>query len=273
MNNGAIYDVYALRQATSSRLPLSRWYHRYDVYGEPDGPCPMDFSFWVARGAGRTVLVDCGLGAEVARRKGIDGAIDAAELLARVGVDPASVDHVVLSHLHFDHVGNVDLFPNATFTLARRELAFWTGPAGDLPALSTPVVAEEVRAVLGLRRDGRLRLVEDAETLFDGIRVTRVGGHTPGQLVTEVDTRAGRIVLASDAVHFYDELRRNRLFAGCSCVEEQLDTYDRLRRAADEPGTTVVPGHDPAVASGFELVAPDCVDLTRPRSGAADRRA
>ena len=170
---------------------------------------------------------------------------------------------MVLSHLHFDHIGNAELFPNATFSVARSELDFWTGPFATRPLLSESTDDYEVQVVVDLLREGRLELVEDdGAVLFDGIRAQPVRGHTPGQLITTVDTSAGQVVLASDAIHLYDEMTLDRPYWVFNDLEGMYRGYDTLRSLAAQPGTTVVAGHDPAVMTMFERVDDDCVDLT-----------
>src|SRR2546430_2267114 len=116
-----MYEVYALRYASLPERRASESFYRFDLYGEPDRPAPMDFFFWLVRNNDRTLLVDCGYTREVALARGRDPGNDPLELLSRLDVRPADVDHVILSHMHYDHVGNVNLFPNATFSMARAE--------------------------------------------------------------------------------------------------------------------------------------------------------
>jgi glyoxylase-like metal-dependent hydrolase (beta-lactamase superfamily II) len=224
----------------------------------------MDYFFWLVRGNGRTVLVDCGYTEEraAARNRRID--THPTELLARLDVRPEDVDHVVLSHMHFDHIGNVGLFPNAAFSMARAEFDFWTGRYSDRPCIAWAVEGSEVRAIDELGRQGRLYLTDEpSEEIFPGVRLTKLPGHTPGQLVTEVTTGAGQIVLASDAIHFYDEMELDRPFSIFTELEGMYRTYETLRNLAARPGTTVVAGHDPAVMTQFERAADECVDLTK----------
>lgn len=241
------HEVYALRYASRPGRK-GREFYGFEMYGEPDGPYPMDYYFWLARNAHRTVLVDCGYNRARGERRGMFGShhdqIDPVELLALVGVAPKDVDHVVLSHLHLDHVGNIDLFPDATFSMAQRELDFWTGNCGTRELLSHVVHPEEIERVVDLLREERLQLVDESEELFPGISVTRLGGHTPGQLMTEVTGTAGRIVLASDAVHVYEEGEADRPFWLFSDLAETYRTLALLRELDGRPDTSVVPGHD-----------------------------
>jgi glyoxylase-like metal-dependent hydrolase (beta-lactamase superfamily II) len=267
-NSEETYEVYALRYA-SREGEKAREYYGFHRYGEPNAPCPLDYFFWLARNDHRTILVDCGYSKDRAKEKGRytqnHPNNDALETLSYLGVRPDDVDHVVLSHMHQDHVGNVNRFPNATFSMARKEFDFWTGPYGARELPATSVDSDEVGLIKDLLREDRLHFVEDSETLFPGVQATRLGGHTPGQLMTEVAGTSGQVVLASDAIHFYEEMEADRPFWFFCDLEGTYRAYQLFRDLNARPDTSVVPGHDPAVMRKFRPVHPDwVVDLTSP---------
>jgi len=262
------YRAYGLELARWPQFKASDWFYRYEVYGAGDPPKPMSSFVWLLQSDTSTVLVDCGVSRESGSARGLQMDRDIRELLASGGVNPAHVDHVVLSHLHFDHTGNIGLFPNATFSVSRAELDFWTGPFGRQPALSAPVDSNEVNQVLDLLRDERLVLVDDELEVLPGVRTRRVGGHTPGQTITTVDLGGSQIVLASDAIHYYEEMRLNRLYKVFTDALSLLGTYELLRELDARPDTIVVAGHDPEVMDMFEPVAEGCVDLAASVEGA-----
>ena len=118
-----VYEVYALRYACRDALRSNHF-----IGGDPhDGPMPMDYFLWVIRGPERTVVVDSGFTAEVAAQRGRTLLRDPIDALALLGVDVASVRDVVLTHLHYDHVGNFHRFPNAEFHLQEPDLHFAVG--------------------------------------------------------------------------------------------------------------------------------------------------
>jgi glyoxylase-like metal-dependent hydrolase (beta-lactamase superfamily II) len=107
-------------------LPLEA--HRSDHFigGDPhDGPMPMDYFVWV--GSSRMFLVDTGFTAETAARRKCQFLRCPIESLREIGLQPDSITDVVLTHLHYDHVGNFHKLPNARFHLQEREMAFATG--------------------------------------------------------------------------------------------------------------------------------------------------
>jgi glyoxylase-like metal-dependent hydrolase (beta-lactamase superfamily II) len=260
----ATYEAYALKYGTTT-VRKSAKYHRYDYYGVPDEVVPLDFFFWLVRNNDRTVLVDCGYDDRRTAARGYLQDQHPLDLLRTLDVAAPDVDHVVLSHMHFDHIGNVDLFPNATFSVARAELDYWTGPYSDRPLLADFGDARETQMVMDLHREGRVRLVEErGEELFPGLRVTPIRGHTPGQLITQVATGSGEVVLASDAIHFYEEMDADRPYWVFHDLEGMYHGFEFLRRLAAQPRTSVVAGHDPAVMARFRPINGTCVDLTVP---------
>jgi glyoxylase-like metal-dependent hydrolase (beta-lactamase superfamily II) len=255
------YAVHALRYASRTSAK-SQDFFRFDLYGQPDEPQLMDYFFFLLRNAERTLLVDCGFDRERAAAKGRFQETHPLELLARMGVSPEDVDHVIISHMHYDHVGNVQLFPKATFSMAREEYDFCTGPYSNRELMRALVDPEEVRIVQDLARQERLRLIDDSEQLFPGVVVTRLGGHTPGQVMVEVGVDSGQLVLATDAIHYYEEMELDRPFRLFTDLPGMYRAYDILRELDARPGTTVIAGHDPRLRSMFRAVQPDCIELT-----------
>ncbi|MER5437697.1 N-acyl homoserine lactonase family protein [Streptomyces sp. NPDC002790] len=266
-------SVHALRYSSSPGRRASEVYYHHGLYGEPDDAVGMDYFFWLVRTPTKTVVVDCGFstGTAAIRDRRID--TPAEELLARMGTSLESVDHVVLTHMHFDHVGNTGLFPRATFHMARAEYDYWTGQYRDRPAFSWPVEPPDLDAVQALHASGRLWLLDDEQQLTPEVLLTRLPGHTPGQLVTEVSGGTRQVVLASDAMHYYDEVRQDRPFYLFTDLVGMYDAYTWLRELDARPVTDVVPGHDPEVAKRYEEVERDCFDLLAPVSASTAPRS
>lgn len=249
MTNPA-YEVVAVRYATRMTTK-SDCFYRYQSYGEPDAELRMDYFFWVLRESSRTVLVDTGFAPEVGARRGRTCLCPPVEALARLGVEPDAVSLVVLTHLHYDHAGNVAAFPRAELVVPRRELEFWSGPGAARSQFAMHVEPDEIATVAAAEREGRVRLVEGSEVVAPGVAMTCVGGHSPGQAMVVVDGVHGHVVLASDALHYYEELERDRPFDVLAGLEEMYAAYDTLRDLAETPGTALVAGHDPAVLERF----------------------
>jgi glyoxylase-like metal-dependent hydrolase (beta-lactamase superfamily II) len=244
------WEALAVRYGTRETM-RSEVFHRWESYGEPDGPLGMDYFFWVLRDGEQTVLVDTGFDPDVAERMGRTCLVEPERALEALGIDPRAVRLVVVTHMHYDHIGNVRRFPGAELVVAERELDFWRSPMAARRQFAAHVVADEIAAVSAAADAGRVRLVEDALQPLPGIRVVRVGGHSPGQLIVLVDGAQRELVLASDSLHYYEELENDRPCAVLSDLTEVYAALDTLRELSRDEARSLVAGHDPLVTERF----------------------
>ena len=239
----------------------------YHLYGEPDAEIGIDYYFWVIRDADGTVtMVDTGFAPAAGDRRRRNWHTTPADALPKLGIDPAAVKTVVVTHAHWDHIGNLHQFPQAQIVISRAEYDFWTGPIARRAQFAAHAEPGELALLETLHRAGRLTLITDQHTVAPGVELVEVGGHTPGELIVTVAIPAGTVVLASDALHFYEEVERDRPFAILADLPGMYQAYDLLAALAAEPDTWLVAGHDPAVRDRFapHPADPAVTDLTRP---------
>jgi glyoxylase-like metal-dependent hydrolase (beta-lactamase superfamily II) len=253
------YEVIAVRYGTRTGSK-AEIYLNYSTYGEPDEPLGMDYYCWVARNATRTVVIDTGFGPEGGARRRRTTLVPPIAALARLGIDAAAVRQVIVTHAHYDHIGNLAAFPAAEVIIARREFEFWTGPYARRQQFAWSTETAELAHLNDIHRQGRLTAVDGAYQVAPGIELVTVGGHTPGQVIVLVATSGargeyGQAVLASDAVHYYEEIERDRPFAFVADLEAMYRGFDLLKEITAEPGRVLVPGHDPAVMGRFAPLA------------------
>ncbi|MFI5913276.1 N-acyl homoserine lactonase family protein [Dactylosporangium sp. NPDC051541] len=244
----AKYQVTIVKYGTRQTV-RSDVYLNYHLYGEPDGPIGMDYFFWIVRNAERTIIVDTGFSAAGGARRGRTTLIEPAAAFDALGVDRAAGPPVVVTHAHYDHIGNLDLFPASPVILAAAEYDFWTGPYANRMLLHHSVEDEELAYLRQAEREGRVRTFAGSLDLAPGVRVLQVGGHTPGQSVVLVDTDAGTVLLASDSVHYYEELERSMPFTQVASLVDMYAAFERIRAMREV--RHLVPGHDPDTLGRF----------------------
>jgi glyoxylase-like metal-dependent hydrolase (beta-lactamase superfamily II) len=240
------YELFALRYATRDAQRSDHF-----IGGDPhDGPMPMDYFLWVARSNERTFVIDCGFTAEVAARRKrtlIRSPVDALRLLK---VDPEAVRDVILTHLHYDHVGSFDSFPQARFHLQEPEIHFATGHYMSFPRLSHSFEVEDVCGIVRLNYAQRVIFYNGSAELAPGITLHAVGGHSAGMQFVRVHTARGWVVVASDVTHYYENLESRRPFTTAFHVGQMLEGFEALLAQAPTPAH-IVPGHDPLVMKRY----------------------
>jgi glyoxylase-like metal-dependent hydrolase (beta-lactamase superfamily II) len=241
------YEVYAVRYAQHSNR---RARDNFIGGDEHDALMPLDYFIWALKGPGGTFIVDSGFDEASARTRGREFVRCPGEGLKMIGIDPAQVRDVIVTHMHYDHIGNPDLFPQAAYHLQDAEMQYCTGRCMCHRSISNVYDVETVTAMVRKVYDLRVRFHDGTVELAPGLSIHRLGGHTRGMQVVRVYTRRGWLVLASDASHLYANFKQSRPFPFVDSVTDMLEGFETLRRLADGPDN-IIPGHDPLVMSHY----------------------
>jgi len=252
MSTPAPYEVYAVRYARHEKRTSEIF-----LGGDPhDAPVGLDYYVWAVVGDdGAAVVIDTGFDETVSARRNRPRFRCPGEGLAMIGVDHARVHDVVITHMHYDHCGNHHLFPEATFHLHEKEMAYATGRHMCHGAIRFAYEAEDVCAMVRRLFSGRLRFHGESEALAPGLSLHHIGGHTMGMQAVRVWTRRGWVVLASDAAHYYANIEEGRPFPIVYNLGDVFDGYATMRRLASSP-RHIVPGHDPLVMQRYPAARP-----------------
>lgn len=253
-----MYEIYAIRYGHLERTAS----HNFIGGDAHDGPMPLDYYVWAIVGAERSFLLDTGFDAATGAARGRELVRPVEAGLAAIGIEPRDVRDVIVSHMHYDHVGNHELFPAARYHVQDDEMAFCTGRSMCHAVMRSPFEARDVQSMVGKLFAGRLVFHNGTATLAPGITLHKVGGHTRGLQVVRVQTRRGFVVLASDAAHFYANWQQRRPFPIVDDVSAYLDAYDIIEELASSPDH-IIPGHDPLVLERYPAALPGIHDIVR----------
>ncbi|PIW27616.1 MAG: MBL fold hydrolase [Rhodospirillales bacterium CG15_BIG_FIL_POST_REV_8_21_14_020_66_15] len=248
------FELYAIKYGTHSRPQSQNFLNPPDPH---DAPYPIDYYVWVCKSKSHTVVVDTGFDAEAAKARGRTMYRCPVDSLRLIGVDPGDVTDVVITHMHYDHGGNLDKFPKATFHIQDLEMSYVTGRYMRYPVLRNSFDPDDVcHLVRGLYKD-RVEFHNGDDALFPGLTLHHVGGHTQGMQFVRAWTERGWVVLASDSMHLYANWRHKNPFPTVLHIGDMLEGHRKVARLAESPDH-VVPGHDPLV---MELYPPASEDL------------
>jgi len=172
---------------------------------------PRDVFDWalnavVVRSGSQTILIDSGLGVEY---PDFPRAGQLVHRLEAAGIDLGSVTDVVLTHMHFDHVGGllVDgvrerLRPDLRIHVSAAEVKFWASPDFSRTAMPPDLVKVARRAATRFLNEygAQLRTFDEEHEVAPGVVVSRTGGHTPGHSVVRLASGGDRLMFAGDAL-------------------------------------------------------------------------
>lgn len=163
----------------------------------PSGKVASGINTFLIQSAGRNILVDTGLG--------IAAGGSLLDSLALLGLAPADIDVILVTHMHFDHIGglvadNQAVFPKAVLKIGNLEQAFWLAPAATDPTNSPYVDFGPAKLVGELYKD-RLQGFEFAEEVGPGIVAQAAVGHTPGHTAFLVESGGQKLLIWGDLTH------------------------------------------------------------------------
>lgn len=254
------YHIYALCYAKNSarRVPDAFSFTGADFH---DGPMPIDYFIWIVQNRHRRFLVDLGFSIGSARSRGRSLVHDPVEALRRIGVEPAEVTDIVISHMHVDHAGNIEQFPAATVHVQDSEVGYVTGRCMHEDALRHPYELDDVLNLMSKNWGKQLAFHDGDAALFPGVSLHLMPGHAPGLQATRVRTPRGDVLLASDGSHYFPNIYNQQPHRITVDAIQTVASYRRMMALVDGP-EFFIPGHDPKVRSIYPAIAVGGVELT-----------
>jgi glyoxylase-like metal-dependent hydrolase (beta-lactamase superfamily II) len=242
------YEVYAIRYTTIPAFPVGALIVDADSSRRAD----IAMMVWLIRdGKGRNILVDAGFHREkyIKSWKPQDFVLP-SEAVRKFGVAPEQVTDIIISHMHWDHAGGIDLFPKARVWVQREEYNYYTTGEGNKG--NNGVDRDDDTLFIKLNEQKRLMLVDgDAKEILPKVTVYTGGRHTFASQYVGVETKPGsRIILASDNMYLYENLDRHVPISQTFDAASNLKAQDRMRQLASEL-RFIIPGHDADVFRRF----------------------
>ena len=221
---------------TAIRYGMSRYSSEY-IFKDDTARSPLEFHwlFYLLRTDARIMLIDCGFSDPVmARRFGVR-LQDPVELLERIGVQPEAVTDIVATHAHFDHIGNIDRFPNATLWIhANAWQSFMNGP------FSVPLAA-------AMKKKVKLSLFTTAIKPLPFMEVIPAEGHAPGSCYIRLSLQDRTIILTGDEAYLPENWQKLRGVGTFVDPAKNMVALREFKALAAQPGTSIFTFHDPGI--------------------------
>lgn len=253
------YEVFAIKFAgTDKQFYEADWASG----GGKDVPVPISFMFWLLKGKnGRNILVDAGFMPEKVKEEEffkIAGYIRPDSALLKLGVKPGDVSDIILSHPHWDHLGGVTLFPNATLWMQKADFDGFVGTAWQKDGRKGGFAQSDVRTVIDLNLAGKLSLIAgDNKEILPGVTVFTGSKHTYDSQYVMVSNGKEKVVIASDNIWIYYSLDHLTPPSPGGTTDPQgyVDAMKRMKSLVSDP-KYILPGHDSRVFEKFPQATP-----------------
>ena len=225
----------------------------------------INYYIWAIRSKdGETTLVDTGTGSTLAKERGFKGFVPPEQMVARLGIKPEQVTKVVITHMHFDHVGGMEnfpqLYPQAKFYVQKNEFDFWVNnPIAKRAPFKGLRWDLGNKGLADLFGSPRLVVVDGDMVIRPGMELLLTPGHTPALQGVLVNTAKGPAVVASDSAHIARSYKDDVPSGLIVDMVVWLKSYDKLRSKA--PLANLFPGHDTLMLTNYPKAAEDITQL------------
>ena len=255
---GPDYKVYALKYAGPFTSSVAMVIYMKDW----DKQIERNYYFWAVQGGGKTIIFDCGVRPALAAERKLKNYVSLDKVLQRIGINAATVEHLVISHNHFDHNGALELFPKAKVYVQRKEFDFWVfDPISKRPTYASVADPVAIRQQWELRGTDRLVLLDGDTKLFPGVELLLTPGHTPALQSMAVKTAKGLVILTSDCAHMHKSFELDAPSCLITNMPAWLNTYTRLREKVNGNLKMLFAGHDTNMLTDYPKVAEDVTQL------------
>lgn len=251
------YEIYAVKYAGPFTRPVAKVLWNMDWEKETT----VNYYLWVVKGNGEILIVDCGVAPALAQKMELNGYINPVQVLARIGIEASQIKRAVITHINFDHISGIELFPNATFYVQQKEFDFWIKDplAKKAPFLmyTDPVGNGHLARLEGT---DRLVLIKGDQEVRPGIELLLAPGHSPGLQVVAVNTVKGIAILGSDCGHIFKNYEME--IPSCFIIDmvAWMKTYDKVKARVSSLDL-LFPGHDMKMLTDYPKVAEDITRL------------
>jgi glyoxylase-like metal-dependent hydrolase (beta-lactamase superfamily II) len=250
------YEVFALKYAGPFDRKLAM-----TLFNTED--MAINYYIWAIRAKdGETTLVDTGTGKVWGPK--FKGFVPPEQLVARLGIKPEQVTRIVITHMHFDHVGGgaefAQLYPAAKFYVQKKEFDFWVNsPLSQRAAFKSLRNPDAINAFAELAQGPRVMQVDGDKVIGPDMQLLLAPGHTPGLQGVLIPTAKGQTIVGSDSAHLFRSFKEDVPSGLITDLPIWLETFDKLRSSA--PIENIFPGHDAKMLTDYPQVAENVTQL------------
>jgi glyoxylase-like metal-dependent hydrolase (beta-lactamase superfamily II) len=253
------YEIYALKFGErTNKVPVTEV-----AVGSPrTDSVQVCFMYWLLKGNnGRTILVDAGFTDDADINPAAITFTRPDMMLDKLKVRPEDITDIIITHPHWDHIGGMDLYPNATVWMQKEDYDYFVGAAWQKDGNRGGFNKNDVAKIVNRNLEEKLVLVKgDDLEIIPGIRVFIGSKHTYESQFVMVESDDRQAIIASDNAWFYYNLESGLPIPIGMDQKAYAANLKRMNKMVKDVDL-IVPGHDPLVFTRFPKVADDVVRI------------
>lgn len=253
------YEIYALKFASLNfKMPVAF----AAVGSKSKDSTQICYMIYLIKGNGRNVLVDAGFTEPLKKYPMQAFTYERPDvLLKRVNINPNDITDVIITHPHRDHIGGIDLFPNAMAWMQKEDFNYFVGTAWQKGGDSENFTDKDVLKIIQKNIDGKLTLINgDSIEIMPNIKVFIGSKHTYESQYVLIGTGADKVIIASDNSWLYYNLANLLPIPITFDQKAYLKNLKRMKSMVKNIDL-IVPGHDPLVFTKFPKVVENIVKI------------
>jgi glyoxylase-like metal-dependent hydrolase (beta-lactamase superfamily II) len=254
------YQIYALKFASLNfKMPLAA----AAVGSTSKDSTGLCYIVYLLKGNnGRMILVDAGFTETPAMyNMHAFNYIRPDSMLRKINIDPNDITDLIITHPHWDHIGGVDLFPNAMVWIQENDFNYFVGTAWQKGVDNSGFNSNDVNKVIRKNLNKKLTLVKgDSVEIIPGIRVFIGSKHTFESQYVLIENNSNKVIIASDNTWLYYNLTSLLSIPITFDQKAYIKNLKRMKSMVKNIDL-IIPGHDPLVFSKFTKMADDIVRI------------
>ncbi len=255
------YEIYALKFATLNfKIPVALM----AVGTTRKDSTDVCYMVYVAKGNNKTILVDAGF-TETPPMYNMQAFtyVRPDSILKRININPNDITDIILTHPHWDHIGGIDLFPNAMVWMQEKDFNYFVGTAWQKDVDNSTFNSKDVLKIIQKNIDKKLTLIKgDSIEIMPNIKVFTGSKHTYESQYVSFDTGSDKVIIASDNAWYYYNLTSLLSIPITFDQKAYIQNLKRMKGMVKNIDL-ILPGHDPEVFSKFPKVAEDVVRIKK----------
>jgi len=250
------YEIYAVKFASrTTKIPNSA----RAVGDKSNDSTGVDYMVWVIKNKEKVILVDAGFTRQSMQEDMIFTSPDTT--LQKLSIKPEDITDIIITHPHWDHIGGIELFPNAMIWMQKEDYNYFVGEAWQKEGNNLGFYAYDVQKLVKKNTDKKLTLVKgDNLEILPGIKVFTGSKHTFESQFVAVGNDNDRVIIASDNCWFYYNVEKMFSIPFTFDQSAYIASLKRMKEMVKDP-KYIIPGHDPLIFSKFPKVSETVVKI------------